>query len=90
MKLFRLTLAVLFIVVFALIACNEEPTPTDPADTGGAPPSGTDASNVCSGGNCANSQVLETQCDIFLASCLTYAPEKECVDGAWVICNAAP
>jgi hypothetical protein len=89
MKWFRLTLALLFIVSLTMMACSDDGTPTDTSGTGSAP-SDTDASNVCDGGRCADSQAAETQCQIFLDQCLTYAPEKQCVDGAWGICNTAP
>jgi hypothetical protein len=90
MKLFRLVLAVIFIVAFTMIACSDDETPTSTEGTG-SPPSGTDASNVCDGGRCADSPAAKQQCEIFLEQCLTYAPnESDCVGGAWVICNSAP
>jgi len=90
MKSFRLALAVVFIVVFIMIACSDDPSPTDTSGTGSPPPE-TDTSNVCDGGRCEDSPAAKTQCEIFLNSCLEWAAdEQECVDGAWVICNAAP
>jgi len=86
MKSFRVALAVIFIVAFAMIACEEDAT--EPVDSGGVPPEDTNASNVCSRELCATNEALKQECQIFLAACLAESlGEEECVGAAWVICN---
>jgi hypothetical protein len=83
MKLFRLSLAVVFIVAFTLIGCSEdETTPTD------APSDGTNTSNVCSQELCAENEALRQECEQFLQDCLEASTsDDECVGAAWVKCN---
>jgi len=88
MKSFRLALAVLFIVAFALIACEEDAT--EPVDSGGVPPDDTNVGNVCSQDVCAKNQALKQECEEFLNACLANNPSEqddECVGAAWVKCQ---
>jgi len=83
MNSFRLTLAVIFIVAFTMIACSDDDeTPTD-AGT----PSNVDAGNVCDQDFCATMPAKKTQCEIFLEQCLDIEDEDECVGAAWLICE---
>jgi len=87
MKLFRLALAVVFIVAFAMIACEEDETTTSPD---GTVPDDTNTSNVCSKELCAENAALKQECEELLAACLANNPSEnddECVGAAWVKCN---
>jgi len=87
MKSFRLALAVVFIVVFTMIACSEDETTTEPS---GVPPEDTNIYNVCSGGLCEQNAALKQECDELLSACLANNPSEqddECVGAAWVKCN---
>ena len=86
MTSFRVTLALVFIIAFTMIACSDgEETPTSP---GGSPPPDTNVNNVCTMARCAESDIVRTQCEIFLNQCLLVEDEDDCVGGAWAICNA--
>jgi hypothetical protein len=83
MKLFRLTLAAVFIVAFTMIGCSEDETSSTGTED-------VNASNVCSQELCAANAALKQECEEFLENCLTFSPtgkEDECIGTALLICN---
>jgi hypothetical protein len=86
MKNFRLTLVLVFVVAFTLIACTEDDTTTNPDD---GVPDGVNSGNVCLQDLCAQNQALKEECQDFYNTCIENdaGSQEECVGGAWMICN---
>jgi outer membrane murein-binding lipoprotein Lpp len=83
MKLFRLTLAAVFIVAFTMIGCSEDETSSTGTED-------VNASNVCSQELCAANAALKQECETFMQECLAAVGEgreDECVGGGWLICK---
>ena len=82
MKFFRLTLVVVFVIAFTLVACSEDESPTDSGT-----PDDVNSSNVCNQGICTSGSTAQQECQDFLNNCLQVEDEDECVGGAWLICE---
>jgi hypothetical protein len=86
MKPFRLTLALVFIIAFTLIACSEDDTTTNPED---GVPDDVNSGNVCDQELCGTNEALQDECQDFYNTCIEndVGSGEECVAGAWMICN---
>ena len=82
MKSFRITLVLVAIIAFSLVACSDDDSPTDSGT-----PDETSIGTVCNEGICATNAAAKQQCEDFLSNCLAVEDEDECLGGAWLICE---
>jgi len=82
MKSFRITLVMVAIIAFSIVACSDDDSPTDTGT-----PDDTSAGNVCNEGICSTNDAEKARCEEFLSNCLQVEDEDECIGGAWLICE---